>query len=141
MNIDENYFANGKPDGIPVSRLVNHIRVFQIPAIEEHPAILRNSRYLKEQGQDGPDPSIYEMGFDGYVIASCLEDVFHSFSMYTYESIIRGDRQACMSTSDVVQVVSGFLKRGFYFCDSFGWKKVDFDLEKVGTAWGRKLHL
>ena len=69
------------------------------------------------------DPSIYDLVFAGEVDAADLEDVFWIFN----ERLPEGYAGHSMSVSDVVHVLSGGkVQNGYYFCMSFGWKKIDF---------------
>lgn len=69
------------------------------------------------------DRSIYDLVFAGEVDAADLEDVFWIFN----ERLPEGYAGHSMSVSDVVHVLSGGeVQNGYYFCASFGWKKIDF---------------
>ena len=71
---------------------------------------------------DTLDCTIYDKLFSGEVDCSNLEDVYRMFNTdrpkdYTGRSL---------SVSDVVEITDGESK-GFYFCDTVGFEKIDFD--------------
>ena len=69
------------------------------------------------------DRSIYDLVFAGEVDAADLEDVFWIFN----ERHPEGYAGHSLSISDVVHVQSGGkVQNGYYFCMSFGWKKINF---------------
>jgi len=69
------------------------------------------------------DPSIYDMTYEGNLNCKYLEDVWCK---------LNNDHPAdyktrSLSVSDVVEIVeSDELVPGFYFCDSFGFKRINF---------------
>lgn len=72
------------------------------------------------------DSSIYDRTFSGEVDADNLEKIYEIFNLNHPE----GFKGRSMSVSDVVEVVSdGETEPGFYFCDSIGFRKIDFDPE------------
>ena len=74
------------------------------------------------------DSSIYDRAFDGEVDCKGLEDVFQMFNINHPE----GYRGRSLSVSDVVEIVEAEgVDTGFYFCDSVGFKKVEFDPEQT----------
>lgn len=78
---------------------------------------LREDVYEKVYEEESPDGS--------------LEDIFRKFNLAQPEDYCGRS----MSVSDVVEVRnSETIESGFYFCDMVGFKKVDFDIAKVGTA-------
>lgn len=68
------------------------------------------------------DPKIYEKVFEGSVDATDLEGVYQIFNLNQPE----GYRGRSMSVSDVVAAkeAAGWQ---YYYCDSVGFKKIDFD--------------
>ena len=67
---------------------------------------------------------IYRKVFDGEVECSGLEDVYAMFNETRPESFTGHS----LSVSDVVEIESSdIVEKGFYFCDSFGFKKIDFE--------------
>ncbi len=76
------------------------------------------------QGTSQPDSSIYDRVFEGTVDCSTLEDVYRMFNCNHPE----GYSGRNLSVSDIVEVICnhGSVKSGHYFCDSFGFKKVEW---------------
>lgn len=79
-----------------------------------------------------PSPSIesgiYDCVFDGEVDCNGLEDVFQLFNINHPEDY----RGRSLSVSDVVEVIEAEdVDPGFYFCDSVGFKMVEFDTEQT----------
>lgn len=73
------------------------------------------------------NPSIYEKVFSGSINEiNSLEDVFTKFNT----DIPRSHYGHSLSVSDIIEVTeSDSLNNGFYFCDSFGFKRLDdFDV-------------
>ena len=78
----------------------------------------------KIQGNNAVNSSIYNKIFSGDVDCKSLEDVFSKFNTDHPE----GYRGRSLSVSDVVEVVEdNEVEKGFYFCDSFGFKEVGFE--------------
>lgn len=76
------------------------------------------------------DSSIYDLVFEGTVEAKHLEDVYHIFNTEHPE----GYRGRSLSVSDVVEIPEGAdIEAGFYFCDSIGFKKIEFDPAQVSV--------
>lgn len=74
------------------------------------------------------DSSIYDLVFEGTVEAKHLENVYHIFNTEHPE----GYRGRSLSVSDVVEIPEGTdIEAGFYYCDSIGFKKIEFDLAQV----------
>jgi len=70
---------------------------------------------------------IYYKVFDGDVECSGLEDVYVMFNENRPESFTGHS----LSVSDIVEIEnSDIVEKGYYFCDSFGFKKIDFEPEK-----------
>lgn len=77
----------------------------------------------------GVDPHIYRQVYGGVVNCKNLEDVMYVCNM---------DQPAgycghSMSPSDVIEVCDGD-NTGFYYCDKFGFKKIDFNITKVDRS-------
>lgn len=90
----------------------------------------RLDRLEKYQGSAAVDSSLYDCAFRGEVKCHDLEEVYQKFNV----GHPAGYAGHSLSVSDVVEIcddnISG-LKKGFYFCDSFGFKNVAFDPEKT----------
>ena len=79
------------------------------------------------QGNQQIDNDIYTKIFEGEIDCSTLEDVYEMFNL-NYPDNYKG---RCLSVSDVVEVKSGEVEKGFYFCDSFGFKPVAFESANI----------
>lgn len=79
---------------------------------------------VRKKGAATIDSSIYDRVFEGDVDCKTLEDVFTKFNI-DHPDDYKG---RSLSVSDVVEVTkSDDVKSGFYFCDNYGFKKIDFD--------------
>lgn len=68
------------------------------------------------------NPKFYKGVWSGKVEAANLEDIFYIFNM-EHPADFRGHS---LSVSDVVEVLGGGdVEPGFYFCDSWGWKRLE----------------
>jgi hypothetical protein len=82
----------------------------------------------KHWGEQGVDSEIYDKVYEGTINGSTLEDVFCTFN---FERPV-GFKGHSLSVSDIVEVIqSTDTEPGFYFCDSIGFQKVDFDTSRV----------
>lgn len=104
------------------------IRVFQIDSEKDGNRLkFRSLNEVMENG--GLDSAIYHQVYGGIVNAANIEDVFalcnlnHPPGYYGHS----------LSVSDVVEICEGENK-GFYYCDTIGFKKVDFDIEKIDRS-------
>lgn len=78
----------------------------------------------KTMGTDTPDSTIYDSVFEGEIHGTSPEDVYARFNW----DLPSGYRGRSLSVSDVVEIGEGAeVEPGFYFCESIGFKKVDFD--------------
>lgn len=81
-------------------------------------------------GDSQIDSEIYDQVFSGLVEADSLEEVFCIFNLAHPD----GFAGRSMSVSDVVEIVeSDSVVPGFYFCDSIGFRKVEFDTRNVAV--------
>lgn len=82
----------------------------------------------KQWGEQGVDSEIYDKVYEGTIDGSSLEDVFCTFNF----SRPVGFKGHSLSVSDIVEVIqSSETEPGFYFCDSIGFQKVEFDTSRV----------
>ena len=89
---------------------------------------LAHESLAKFQGSAEINGAIYDKVFTGEVDCKSLEDVYRMFNLNHPE----GYKGRSLSVSDVVEVSeSDEVKKGFYFCDSFGFKQVNFEPEKT----------
>ena len=104
------------------------IRVFQVNESLD-------KEKLKFMGYDtalkhgGVDPEIYRQVYGGVVNCSDVESTFALCNT----NCPPGYFGHSMSVSDVVEVCGG-AQKGFYFCDSIGFKKIDFDISKTDRS-------
>ena len=83
------------------------------------------------QGTKEINCSVYDKVYEGEADLHSLEDIFQKFNFnhpedYTGRSL---------SVSDIVEIVSSDdVKPGFYFCDTFGFKEVEFDPSQTSEA-------
>lgn len=68
----------------------------------------------------------YECVYTGEVLAGTMEDVFTIFNIRHPE----GYRGRSLSMSDVVEVISEEVEPGFYYCDTYAFKKIAFEKER-----------
>lgn len=99
------------------------IRIFQI----NHDRDSQRVKFcgLEELAERQIDSAIYDRVFVGEIEGKTLEDVFRRFNTEGHP-LHRGHS---LSVSDIVELQGpvGDLAAGFYFCDSVGFQKVDFD--------------
>lgn len=98
------------------------MKLYQIDMQKDINRVKFCSTYLLEQKGLTVDPSIYRLVFDGDVPGS-LEDLFLTFNTKRKPKNFRGHS---MSVSDVV-----VTEDGAFFCDSVGFRKIDFDETKA----------
>lgn len=80
------------------------------------------------QGTKNIDSSVYDKVFDGEDDLLTLNDIFYKFNAEHPE----GYTGRSLSVSDIVEIVSSdIIESGFYFCDTVGFKQVDFEPSKV----------
>lgn len=81
-----------------------------------------------QNGKPFVDSSIYDKVFDGEISGKDAEDVYTIFNV----NHPAGYHGRSMSVSDVVEIAeSDTTKPGFYFCDTLGFKQIDFDPEQT----------
>lgn len=106
------------------------INIFQINGErDEHNVMFVSHDNLERfQGNSELQSEIYDKIFAGEVDCSNLENVYEMFNRNHPSGYIGRS----LSVSDVVRICDGGEeKQGFYFCDSFGFQKVDFDPTKT----------
>lgn len=82
------------------------------------------------QGTKNINSSVYDKTFDGELNLSSLEDVYREFN-FSHPEDYEG---RSLSVSDIVEIISSDnVKPGFYFCDTVGFKTVDFDPSKTSA--------
>ena len=83
---------------------------------------------MKSCGDTFP-AEIYELVFSGDVEAKSCDDVWTIFNA----NLPEGYKGRSMSVSDVLEIVDSDNQSKFFFCDSFGFKEIDFDKKKAMT--------
>ena len=102
------------------------IKIFQINR-ERDPDFLKFKGLTDlhfRTGSPNPNPAIYDKVFDGCVDAKTLEDVFVLFNQDQRPENFAGHS---LSISDVVVVEqsnSCVVPLGSYYCDTWGWPKL-----------------
>ena len=101
------------------------IKIFQIDHEKDENRV-RFMSYDFTEKFGGFNPDIYRNVFDGDVQTNDLEGVYRIFNTDERPETYHG---SSLSVSDVVEVQddTSTTKKGFYFCDSIGFKKVDFN--------------
>jgi hypothetical protein len=102
-----------------------YVRIYQIVSEKDflNLAFRNLHQTQKISKQKDINKEIYKKVFDGDVDCYNLEDVFMAFNLGCLENFTGHS----LSVSDVVEVVSATeVSPGFYFCDSVGFKKVNF---------------
>ncbi len=104
-----------------------NIEIYQIEmALDKNRVCFaRHDDIEKIQGNKNIDSTIYRKVFDGEVTADNLEGVYEIFNINKPS----GYMGRSLSVSDIVAVKDE--KTSFYFCDSVGFKEVDFDTSQV----------
>ena len=76
------------------------------------------------QGSPNINSALYDTVFEGEVDCKNLEDVYHIFNIDKPEEY----RGRSLSVSDIVEIKEAEgTPPGFYYCDNFGFKKVEFE--------------
>ncbi len=105
-----------------------HIKIYQInlDRDDNRVAFLGHDSIARFQGNANICSEIYDHVFDGEVDCDTLEDVYLMFNLH-FPKDYRG---RSLSVSDIVEIVeSESAAPGFYFCDSVGFKPVEFQTE------------
>ena len=102
------------------------IAVFQIKSeLDKNKMKFENLDFVKAK-QGSVDPAIYEKVFEGNVDCKHLESVYAMFNSADTPITHRGHS---MSVGDVIRT-----EDGFYYCDCFGFVKIDFDENKISQS-------
>lgn len=115
------------------------IKIYQINNVrdEKNALFLSYEQLEKFTGSRDVNSSIYDKVYEGDVDCRHLESVYQMFNMnrppeFTGHSL---------SKSDIVEIVDDMpdLEKGFYYCDSIGFKKIAFEPEKTQEKDVRKI--
>lgn len=97
-------------------------------------AFMNYEKLERFQGSAAINGKIYDKVFEGEVSCGNLEEVYQMFNINHPD----GYRGRSLSVSDIVEVVSEG-KSTFYFCDSIGFKEIDFDPDLTETLKEKKI--
>ena len=103
-----------------------NIRIYQVNMKRDtnNVAFMGYELLEKLQGSQAVNAKIYDKVFDGEVDCQTLEDVYQMFNLNHPE----GYKDRSLSVSDVVEVMEDPMHpHCFYFCDSVGFKPIDFE--------------
>ena len=110
-----------------------NIKIYQINTDRDDPVKRRTFQSLEALEKIFKSTEIksdlYDKVFDGDVDCHSLNDIFRKFNLDHPE----GYRGRSLSVSDVVEIVEApeGIKKGCFFVDDIGFKKVSFDSEKT----------
>lgn len=104
------------------------IKIYQINLSrdDDRIAFLGHSQLERFQESAEVNSGIYDKVFEGAVEADTLEGVYQMFNCDCPDDF----RGHLLSVSDVVEIV-GDKDAGFYFCDSIGFQRVEFDPDQA----------
>lgn len=115
-----------------------YIRIYQIDKQKDKDKVkfIDLDRLKNFQKDSAVNSKIYKKVFEGRVSCKRLEAVYIKFNL-DYPDDFKGHS---LSVSDVVEVVtSDTVEKGFYFCDSMGFKKIEFNfIEREGIKMENK---
>lgn len=101
---------------------------------ENNVAFLNYEKLERFQGSAALRSEIYDKVFEGEVDCGTLEEVYQMFNLDHPD----GYQGRSLSVSDVVEVV-GEEKSTFHFCDSIGFREVDFDPDMTEPLKEKKI--
>ena len=111
-----------------------NIKIYQINSKRDTKriAFMRYEGLKQFQGKAEVDSAIYDKIYEGQVGCKTLEDVYMIFNLYHPQDF----HGHSLSVSDIVEVcekTEDGPEKGYYFCDSFGFRKVnEFQPELCG---------
>lgn len=95
-----------------------YIKIYQVNKENFREWAFMNYEWYKSHGQEKIRRNVYDKVWEGLVDSKSLEDVFELFNLRHPD----GFKGHSMSVSDLVENDEGLL-----FCDSFGFKKVEWE--------------
>lgn len=115
------------------------IKIYQIDSDKDTNQIkfFGTEHLRKLQGSTDIDPAMYKTVFYGDVDCEDLEDIYQLFN----SKRVPTHQGHSLSISDVIQVIDSeneMLKGKCFFCDSLGYRTVDFDTSKCAEMSGLK---
>ena len=114
------------------------ITIYQIDPDRDQNGVLFGALDQLEKWQGSPevDAGIYGKVFEGEIDAKDLEEIYEIFNLDKPD----GYHGRSLSVSDVVAVRDpGSKKIDYFFCDSIGFKKVDFDASRASESFKAKI--
>ena len=101
------------------------IKIYQVNTDRDyhHVAFMSCDMLEHLQGTDKIDSEVYDCVFEGKVDCKGLEGVYRMFN----EDHPDGYKGRSLSVSDIVEIIEPDSDSKFYFCDSVGFKPVDFE--------------
>ena len=114
------------------------INIYQINHERDtHRVAFVDTKYLeKAQGNSAINSKIYDKVFSGNVDCKTLDDVYSRFNT----DHPTGYCGRSLSIADVVEVLEDeSLGKGFYFCNTYDFKKVDFEPSKTQDTVSRNM--
>lgn len=100
-----------------------------IPELDSERLMYNRLEYIMKSCGDKFPAEIYELVFSGDVEAKSCDDVWTIFNT----NLPDGYKGRSMSVSDVLEIVDSDNRSKFFFCDSFGFKEIEFDKKKAMT--------
>ena len=116
------------------------IAIYQIDPEKDHLRVMFEDyeHIMSRFGSESIDPSIYGKSFEGEVEADDLEQVFQIFNLDKPDSY----HGRSMSVSDVVAVrKEDNEKTEYYYCDTIGFKQIDFDESRAAESFKAKIRV
>lgn len=109
-----------------------NIRIYQVNMKRDtnNVAFMSYDQLPRFQRSQDIDSSIYDKVFNGEVKCKTLEDVYVKFNQHHP----RGYKARSLSKSDIVEIIGKDGTSEFHYCDSIGFKKVDFEPEKAKVS-------
>lgn len=98
------------------------IKIYQINSKRDinNMLFMAYDRLEKYQGNSDVDCKIYDLIYENNVECNGLEDVYKMFNINRPDDF----KGHSLSVSDIVEVIdSDKIEKGFYFCDSVGFKR------------------
>ena len=105
---------------------MTNFSIYQINADRDTDRVcFENFESLKEyQNSSEVDSSLYDKVYEREMNIDSLDGIFRKFNLYSPPDY----KGRSVSVSDVIEIVdSDVLQKGFYYVDSVGFKKIDFD--------------
>ena len=97
-----------------------NIKIYQIDQEKDSNRVMFENFDNMLKYSAGFDFSIYKCVYDSNINAKNLEEVYHQFNMLLPDNY----KGHSLSISDVVNIVDTD-QQGYYYCDTFGFKKLD----------------